>query len=678
MADSILLTFLKPEFSASVHGVLQTSFALVFVAALFVTPWLVWRAARNEQWQRRLDVIDREAGPAAAYGSPEELSGAVATPAERWADVLPSLLLVFGLLGTFIGLGLALTEAASVLNNSQHAAGANPLDNLTPIMNSLGSKFKTSTWGIMAFLTLKLWFMRNPYEERRLLWAAQKVQAHAAHAAEQAAQREAAERQRLIDTIAQSNDALLAGQRQAVEHAGLRHAALLELQQQLATRHLDALTGASAAQLAVQERAIGAITQAGAAQLAAQERAIDAITQAGAAQLAAQERANDAIAQAGASQLAAQERAIDAITRAGASQVTAQERSAEAVLAQLQRGATAAELQAERAELQLRRLDALQEHTEATRDAMHNFVDSVQHNIGTMASAADNMSTAAAAAGQASVDLGEVIQDFRTTMISVLDSIKSDLGASINTMQTDFGTNMTAMSASLAQATSGIENAITHLSSGVSNTIETLKQASQQSVDLQLKAQATFAASGEELMASLGEVQNYVQQMQTRTESGLRSVSDAGQKMAHAIATFAALQDAVIESNVRSKELVEQNRSTSEHLGQLIVGIAQRQESDQQLVTLLQQATLAIGQPARLADESVQRLTSALNQPAHMADESIQRLASALTKPARVADESIDRLATALTRPAHVADESIERLAAAVGRQVRAADATPV
>ena len=170
--DNVLLKFVVPSLDGNIHSVLQLTFAVLFVTAVIATLRAVSRSANDAQWERNFAGIEQAGASPSAHSSADELAHAVVTPAERWADVLPSMLLVFGLLGTFIGLGLALTEAANALG-----PGADALSRLTPIMDSLGSKFKTSTWGIFAFLSLKVWFTLRPYDERRNAWAAAKLRA---------------------------------------------------------------------------------------------------------------------------------------------------------------------------------------------------------------------------------------------------------------------------------------------------------------------------------------------------------------------------------------------------------------------------------------------------------------------------------------------------------------------
>ncbi|EJN09019.1 hypothetical protein, partial [Herbaspirillum sp. YR522] len=186
--DKSPLSFFLPQLDGSAFAALQIIFALLFVAAIVVIPVLVRGSARASHWQRRLTATEGATDQALAHGTPEALSDAVATKPERWADMLPSLLLVLGLLGTFIGLGLALTEAAGMLG------GADALGSLRPIMDALGSKFKISTWGIIAFLILRIWAMLFPYEQARLAWSAATIRQRAALAAARQAEEEAAAR----------------------------------------------------------------------------------------------------------------------------------------------------------------------------------------------------------------------------------------------------------------------------------------------------------------------------------------------------------------------------------------------------------------------------------------------------------------------------------------------------
>lgn len=168
--------FLIPGFDA-----LQMGFFAVMLLAVLYT-WLnVRRNAQEPQWQQaweRSGLQAAQPGMSAEMGSAAELSQSLATKAEKMAAIMPGMLLILGLLGTFLGLGLALDKASGILHNSGNSIGAmdSSMRDLMEMMQGLGTKFKTSTWGIIAFIVLKIWESKNGYEERRLNWCMTKLQ----------------------------------------------------------------------------------------------------------------------------------------------------------------------------------------------------------------------------------------------------------------------------------------------------------------------------------------------------------------------------------------------------------------------------------------------------------------------------------------------------------------------
>jgi len=129
---------------------------------LSVTGALIWvgRTASPDHWQQRWKESKAD------YNSPQDLSDAVAMPAERFCDALPSILLIVGLLGTFIGLGVALNDAARVFdlpNNEQFGQ-------LSAVIHSLGTKFKVSTWGIIGYLLVRSVAAWAGWNGKRLMW----------------------------------------------------------------------------------------------------------------------------------------------------------------------------------------------------------------------------------------------------------------------------------------------------------------------------------------------------------------------------------------------------------------------------------------------------------------------------------------------------------------------------
>ncbi len=206
------LHFLSPIVYTAENKIdfLPLIFFLIICGAFIFTIIQVYRKAKPENWEHNWNggnKNNKSKGLDAEHGSVMDISNAVATSAERIADIMPGMILIIGLLGTFLGLGLALDKASSILT------GANAMSNmdasmkdLMGMLQGLGTKFKTSTWGLLAFILLKVILSKNGYEERRLRWSIEKVKNELDILREQKLQEERTNNQKIIDcmqTIAQ-------------------------------------------------------------------------------------------------------------------------------------------------------------------------------------------------------------------------------------------------------------------------------------------------------------------------------------------------------------------------------------------------------------------------------------------------------------------------------------------
>lgn len=173
MTVNELTEFLLPEPSDP----LQLGALLTISALLFYTIIMTHRAARPASWEKKWNggtPDDKEDDLDIEHGSVTDLWHAVATSHEKLAEIMPGLLLVVGLLGTFIGLGMALNNASHLLGQSE-VITSNSMDDLMQLLNNLGNKFKTSTWGIAGFIILKAWSEVTRFDEKRLTWVIGKV-----------------------------------------------------------------------------------------------------------------------------------------------------------------------------------------------------------------------------------------------------------------------------------------------------------------------------------------------------------------------------------------------------------------------------------------------------------------------------------------------------------------------
>lgn len=88
-------------------------------------------------------------------------------------DNAPGFALVLGLLGTFLGIGMAIQDAGSVLADlNSRAADATDIrqtiGSLSPMMSEIGLKFKSSAWGILSHIFLRVVIPYIGLEEKRL------------------------------------------------------------------------------------------------------------------------------------------------------------------------------------------------------------------------------------------------------------------------------------------------------------------------------------------------------------------------------------------------------------------------------------------------------------------------------------------------------------------------------
>ena len=169
-----VLEFLSP----SLGNPLELVFCTVIIGGMLVSLITAEVFGRAPAWERNWQGGTHKGALDIEHGSLGELNQAVATLPERIVGNMPGLLLIVGLLGTFLGLGMALDKASGILQGNADSLNAmsDSLGQLTGMMKDLGTKFKTSTWGIIAFIVLKLWdSARWSAESRRTGWCVDRM-----------------------------------------------------------------------------------------------------------------------------------------------------------------------------------------------------------------------------------------------------------------------------------------------------------------------------------------------------------------------------------------------------------------------------------------------------------------------------------------------------------------------
>ncbi|WP_321839685.1 hypothetical protein [Paraburkholderia bannensis] len=437
----------------------------------------------SKMWARHAET--NAADFHADHGSINELSHAISTRAERFAEMVPGILLILGLLGTFLGLGVALNDAADLLANPPSDSGAmsGTMSGLTHMMSGLGTKFKTSAWGIIAFLSLKAWFAVIGFEDKRLQWCVERFNKTLAVARRAHREREDAAHDRLVN---------------AVDAIGARYAA--------STVERRAEQSQIIASLAAMQASIDRNGR----------QAVDTHSM-----LDAHFRAD--LAQQSSSQtelldlLAALKASIDTLGR--------QSLDTHAVIETRMRE-------------QVDALSATAVHTKETRASLEDFIAANGKNIDAMRDAGLQMSKGADDIARSAQALGEGVESFRQRVDETLGKMQEDLKSSIAEMNGSFQTSIGAMTEQLSGATKGIgkaaegiSEAVTNLSSGVLETLGEVSGMIAESSQKQRDALEEFQECGTGIQTSTENATGIMKNMAESIKLGLRSISDACLRM---------------------------------------------------------------------------------------------------------------------------------------------------
>ncbi len=521
-----ILTFLLPSADP-----LQLLFAGLIGILSLVTVIALKRGAREQSWERKWngggqDDLDVE------HGSVNEISAAVASPGEKMIEFMPGILLILGLLGTFLGLGIALNKASTILVEANAGGGMdNAMTNLMGMMEGLGTKFKTSTWGILAFLLLKAYAASNGYEERRLRWCVGQMK----RAFDSSRLQRQGERQQAQATLLETLGRL--DQNLAAQNESQRQ--LLELQARLFKHHAATTQQA----LADNRSSIDALLLPLKASLEEQQAGNQTLQ----GLLQEQQTGNQNLQKLQKDQLAANQirQALLEETQAGKQvwqDVLQAQQASGKTLASALPALHTLNSTGEKTLTALGAIDArLQEHGEqnqqlledgrATRQAMEHLIDSNSRNLAAISGAAEQMASAAGTIGASAGDLQQAIADFKEGVAGVLGHLKQDLVETIGLMGSSFTDNMTQMSASLSEATLGISSAVNSLSNNVGQTMEGMKKSNEESLNLQRNAHASFQGSSETLQVNVEGMTHLVGDLREKILSGLKAVSESGRRM---------------------------------------------------------------------------------------------------------------------------------------------------
>lgn len=569
------LEFLVPQLDW-----MQVFFFLLIFGTTLTIVWKVKRSATPQNWEKNWHngkEIDKSSDLDAEHGSVHDICQAVATKPEKWAEIMPGILLVIGLLGTFLGLGIALNKASLILMDASVSGMDDAMSNLMAMMQGLGTKFKTSTWGIIAFLGLKFWTSYNGFDEHRLRWTAQKMKRELDNSRIQLIRREHQAQRESVTSISELGDKvcvtlekeadntrniitlaieifkneLIIG-RELLRKDFVNQQNVLQCNQEIMNEH-KAIARESADQSSMIQQTLKYFATTNASNIdlvradlsSLNKDLISTIQKELSDQRSIMESSQEVLnaQKIIASQVLEQESLIRQALKLFATENASNIGSVRTGICDLGKelsGTMQKELSDQRNIMKSSQEilsahknishQALQ-HGTSMRNSLESFVSANTGNIESMQRSSEKMAVSADKMGQSAEGLGIVINSFETNVSEVMNVLKQDLKSTIDNMNESFESNMSNISTNLVDATNNISQAVGMLSINVEKTMDEVERSIRKSLETQQRTQAVFGETSETLNTNVEGLTQLINQLCDDIKSGLSAVSESGRRM---------------------------------------------------------------------------------------------------------------------------------------------------
>ncbi len=526
MTSNEVIGFILPQ----TDDLIQVSFLAIIVLTMTATMFSAWLNANESSWEKKWNrgtPNDASDDLGIEHGSVTDLWHAVATASEKVSEIMPGMLLVIGLLGTFLGLGLALNKASSILGQTDlmsAGAAADSMGHLMGLLQGLGTKFKTSTWGITGFVLLKIWSEAMRYDEKRLAWVIGKVKTELEKRKLEEKTSDMQKRNELHAQIASTADHVVAGLAEQVgkmleQDKAMHKQVLHNLEGQFKglTEMRAEISISSEKLVTEQSKNIGMLlTQ----EIDMHKRLIQ--------RLDSQREGLTELK----TEISISTNVIAAEQTKQINKLLTQEIDMHKQLLQRLDGQREGltELKVEMCATK----DSMQHFTQGTQSVVEQMANAAQQmagGAGDIGEAAERMAQGADKVGIAGKELVGAIDEFKTQFTAVLDDVRKDLGKSIHDMSTQAATTLEKGSNQLSNATREISTALGVLSEDVKTTMNEVKDSIGEALKIQQKAANEFTLSTGNLNENIAATTNIVGELANPIKEGLRSVSDTGQHM---------------------------------------------------------------------------------------------------------------------------------------------------
>lgn len=502
MITQEIVDFLLPDFADPIQVAFMCILLLMISSTIISTQLVAKPSSWEKKWNKGTpdddsDDLDIE------HGSVTDLWHAVATAPEKVADIMPGMLLVVGLLGTFLGLGMALNHASNILGQPDAmnaSSAASSMHDLLGLLQGLGTKFKTSTWGICGFVLLKITSELTRFDEKRLAWVINKVKKQINQRKQHCFDTEERKQQQLFDQMQHITngvaDALTKNMALLLEKNNNNYVTY-ERELKLVNTHIVELKSCN--------QDIGSSVN----------KAIDAQT-----------------LMLGKYLQGIQNCALDNINVMKNELQAIDKNFAEYRADYNEQCAKQANSVDSQTSILCEYLQCIKSNTADTMESMNHFTQSTEVIVNNMADAADKMAVGADKVGDASVELVDAVGLFKTQFTDVLDNVRHDLGAAITNMSIQASETLERGSQQLGEATKEISTALGQLSQDVKVTMANVQGSITEALNIQKAASIAFTSSTDTLNEGIVETISTVQELANKISEGLDSISSSNRNMA--------------------------------------------------------------------------------------------------------------------------------------------------
>ncbi|MBF9002102.1 hypothetical protein [Vibrio nitrifigilis] len=589
------IAFFIPDFNEP----LQVIFSIGIFVILIVTVVALKVHAKEQNWENNWngDLSPSDSLLSAEQGNVQTISDTVATKSEKAAEAMPGFLLIIGLLGTFLGLGIALNQASIIINSD--VSGQNyseMMSSLTQMMTGLGTKFKASIWGISGFIVLRVIIGLLGVEEKRLEWCAHKIKTDNSN---NKSQLKNEEEQRLNQMLGASSN--------IVEAIKSTLGNQFEKQNELIDKSNNILSNVLSHTSELRQEAnshnvlLNNVLTTLKNSHTIESRMMDVITE------------NNEVTK----------NIVQSLTKLD----SLREINGEGVKLLNKISHTFIESSGEHKE----QFNAITTHLNHVVDAtiensqrMAKFSDSTQESLLSLSESGELMKFASQGISAGADKLSTTVNSFESNMNMVMGKLTTDLGGTISDMRDSFTGSMTEMAKDLSQSTSDISNAVKENAHSVEITMETVKSSINDSLQRQQESSAEFRLSSQTLNEQMESVTFLVNDLRESIKSGLSAISRSSkevQSLNNKYKTITESAEVTVEQNeairTHMQVLCEQVISSNEystHLESLISDIAKGSAGKfNQIISALQDK-----EDLKTLVEQIEHITNQLdNQSSH-------------------------------------------------------------